>query len=130
MANRAYCSDGSRVSELTIKRRYEESKREKYEGITYMPACEGCGHPSVHNDHTIAKARCKVIHKTELIWHKGNYVRSCEKCHHEWEGFKSGEWTMHHNVEQRLRFLKEHDPEGYQIRVELTMFSIKENISE
>ena len=127
MANMYYCSDGTRVSEATIKRRYEESKRDKYEGYSSIQ-CEGCEAMSVHNDHTIAKARCKVIHKTELIWHKGNYVRSCEKCHHEWEGFKSGDWVNHKNVESRLQFLKENDPEGYQIRVELTKSILSENI--
>lgn len=125
MANMYFCSDGSRVSEATIQKRYTESKREKYEGISSLP-CEGCGAPSVHNDHTIAKARCKVIHKTELIWHPDNYPRSCEKCQSQWEGFKSGEWVKHQNVEERLRFLKKHDPEGYQIRVELTKMALKE----
>ncbi len=125
MANRAFCSDGTRVSEATIKKRYGDSLRDKYEGTGAMP-CGGCGAMSVHNDHTIAKARCKVIHKTELIWHKGNYVRSCEKCHHEWESFKSGEWVNHHNVEERLSFLKEHDIEGYKIRVELTRSALEE----
>jgi len=127
MANMAFCSNGTRVSEATIKARYSESLREKYEGHSSYP-CEGCGAQSVHNDHTIAKARCKVIHKTELIWHPGNYVRSCEKCHHQWEGFKSGDWVNHQNVESRLLFLKEHDPEGYQIRVELTKMALDENI--
>ncbi len=125
MANMYYCSDGSRVSEATIQKRYTESKREKYEYQSTLP-CGGCNAQSVHNDHTIAKARCKVIHKTELIWNKDCYVRSCEICHHQWEGFKSGEWVNHKNVEERLLFLKEHDPEGYQIRVELTKIPLEE----
>jgi hypothetical protein len=38
----------------------------------------------------------------------------------KWEQFKSGEWVHLRNAEQCLRFLKENDPEGYQIRIELT----------
>ena len=127
MANMAFCSDGTRLSELSIKNRYTASLREKYEGINYTLPCEGCGDASVHNDHTIAKARCKVIHKTELIWNPNNYVRSCETCHRQWEGFKSGEWVNHHNMESRLKFLKEHDPEGYTVRIELTRAALEEN---
>lgn len=125
MANMYFCSNGTRVSEATIKARYGASLRDKYEGYSSLP-CGGCGAQSVHNDHTIAKARCKVIHKTELIWNKKCFVRSCEKCHHEWEGFKSGEWVNHLNVEERLTFLKENDPDGYQIRVELTKIALEE----
>lgn len=121
MANLYYCSDGSRVSEATIQRRYSVSLRTSYIEMSVAPICQGCGKArSVHSDHTIAKARCKVLHKTELIWNPGNYVRSCQRCHNEWESFKSGEWTLHLNVEERLRFLKEHDPEGFKIRVEIT----------
>jgi len=86
----------------------------------------GCNGPAIHNDHTIAKARCKVIGKSELIWHPGNFESSCAKSHDEWEAFKSGAWCLHANVEKRLRFLKEHDPEGFEIRVNLTQLALSE----
>lgn len=115
------CSDGTLVSPSQINKRYFESRKKKYSGITFTPICEGCNKDrSVDNDHTIAQARCKVIHKTELIWHPLNYVRSCRKCHMEWENFKSGEWIHHLNVRERLAFLKEHDPDGFNVRIELT----------
>ncbi len=119
--NLSYCSNGERVSEATIQRRYSQSLKEKHE-YQRTKICECCGkRQAMHNDHTIAKARCKVIHKTELIWNPNNYVDSCEICHKEWESFKSGEWVFHLNSGERLRFLKEHDPEGYQVRTELTI---------
>jgi hypothetical protein len=125
MANMYYCSDGSRVSEATIQRRYSASLKEKHEGSS-SKVCECCRQrQAIHNDHTIAKARCKVIHKTELIWHPHNYVSSCEQCHREWENFKSGDWTLHFNIVERLFFLKEHDPEGFAVRVELTTFILQ-----
>ncbi len=121
MANMHKCSDGTSVNQSQINARYSRSKKKKYAGITFTLICEGCNkEPSVDNDHTIAQARCKVIHKTELIWHPLNYVRSCRKCHMQWESFKSGEWLEHLNVEHRLAFMKKHDPEGYNVRIQLT----------
>lgn len=114
------------VTEVTIVRKYSESLKKKHGGMFGSLICEGCGKQRAeHNDHTIAKARCKVIHKTELIWNPKNYVSSCSTCHRQWENFKSGEWIHHLNVEERLLFLKQHDPDGYNTRIELT-FSILE----
>lgn len=118
-----YTSTGQKVSEATIKSKYSKSLKEKYQGIVFTTKCEGCNkRQSVHNDHTIAKARCKVLHKTELIWDKGNYVRSCEKCHHEWEDVKGLKWMEHKNVDERLRFLKANDPQGYEYRMAMVEY--------
>lgn len=115
------CSDGSRVTQGQIDTRYRLSREQKYSGITVTLMCECCGKERGNdNDHTISQSRCKKIHKTELIWHQGNYVWSCRKCHQEWENFKSGKWIEHKNAEERLRFMKEHDPDGYNIRINLT----------
>ncbi len=128
--NYAFCSDGTRVSQATIDHRLSESYHEKYWNVTAI-ICECCGlRMSTASDHTIAKARCKTLHKTELIWNPDCYVRSCDICHKEWEGFKSGEWTIHLNVEQRLIFLKEHDPEGFNIRIELTKGALTERLTK
>ena len=110
------CSDGRRVSEATIKRKYSESLKDKHAGQSTF-VCQGCGAQAVHNDHTIAKARCKVIHKTQLIWDQMNYESSCAVCHEEWEAYKSGNWIKHQNMENRLKFLKLYDPEGYNRRI-------------
>lgn len=125
MPNLYYCSDGTRLSEGQIKTRYTQALREKHGGQTVF-ICEcGCNGRAINNDHTIAKARCKVIHKTELIFDPNNFVSSCDKAHKEWEAFKEGEWISHANMEQRLAYLKEHDPEGYKVRIELTIAKTK-----
>ena len=121
------CSDGSRVSQVTIDNRYAKSRANKYCDSPVSLRCQaGCGQTGNSNDHTIAQARCKHIHKTELIWNPNNYVWNCNNCHKQWENFKSGEWVHHANVEERLAFMKEHDPEGYRMRVELTEKALTE----
>lgn len=125
----SFCSDGTRISEAGIRARYGDALREKHAGNPH-PMCQcGCGGPAVHNDHTIARARCKVIHKTELIWHPGNFESSCEKAHTQWEGFKSGEWILHANAVKRLLFLREHDFEGYMVRITLTQGALEEKMN-
>lgn len=113
------CIDGTRVSEATIKRKYSESLKNKHAGHTAF-VCEGCGKQAVHNDHTIAKARCKVIHKTELIWDPLNYESSCANCHQEWESYENGEYLKNNNVSHRMDYLKLYDPEGYRVRIQNT----------
>lgn len=120
-----YCSNGDRIRESAIRLRYTAAIKLKHIGYTVF-TCQGClKAQAVHNDHTIAKARCKILHKTELIWDPRNFEDSCAKCHASWENFKSGEWTLHHNVERRLAFMKEHDPEGYRKRIELTEWALQ-----
>jgi hypothetical protein len=126
MANLYYCSNGERISEATIKARYSRALQAKHAGTSVF-VCAACGQRRAeHNDHTIAKARCKVIHKTELIYDPDNFEDSCSICHSQWENFKSGDWINHNNMEKRLRFLKEHDPEGYRIRIELTQLILQQ----
>lgn len=123
------CSDDTRVSQATIDRRYAEARAKKYAGVTTTLPCESCGQPGNDNDHTIAQARCKVIGKTELIWNPDNFPWSCRVCHKQWENFKSGEWLLHGNCSERLLFLKEHDPEGFNIRVTLTQAALEERMN-
>lgn len=120
------CSNGRRVSQATIDKELSLAYREKYVADQRI-ICECCLEAwSTASDHTIAKARCKVLHKTELIWNPFNFVRSCDKCHNNWESFKSGEWVLHKNVIQRLEFLKIYDPEGFLIRIEFTVSALEE----
>jgi hypothetical protein len=129
MAIHSKCSDGTPpLSQAQIRVRYNKARQEKYEGYS-SGVCECCGKEQGNDsDHTIAQARCKKLHKTQLIWHKGNFVWSCRKCHQEWENFKSGEWLKHKNVTERLAFLKEHDPEGFAVRVNFTRSSLEEQL--
>lgn len=128
--NYSFCSDGTRISEAGIRARYSDALREKHAGNPRAMCGCGCGGPAVHNDHTIAKARCKVIHKTELIWDPENFESSCEKAHREWEDFKSGMWIMHANCNKRLLFLKENDPEGFTVRIQLTQMALEEKMKD
>lgn len=111
--NRYYCSDGSRVTESQIKNRLKKL------GTAYgVCMCACCGkNISQDNDHTIAKARCKQLRKTELIWDVNNIETSCRSCHEQWESYKSGEFVRHANFEKRMDYMKIHDPEGWQKRM-------------
>lgn len=120
------CTNGERITEGNIRRRYAKAIREKHSG-NGIPMCEAYpGERAVHNDHTISQKRCKQIHKTELIWNPENFVSSSARAHTEWEAIKGGEWIHHANVEQRLQFLKEHDPEGFNVRIELVNLSLQQ----
>lgn len=48
-----------------------------------------------------------------------NIVYSSRKAHAEWESYKSGLFRNHANYKERMEFLKEHDPEGYQKRIQV-----------
>jgi hypothetical protein len=129
--NVIYTSDGEAINHDVAMRRYSAALARKHEGRSGFGACAAClERRAVHNDHTIAKARCKHIHKAELIYDPDNFEDSCEICHKEWESYQGGEWLLHHNCEKRLRFLKEHDPEGYQKRVELTDLALQQKVLE
>jgi hypothetical protein len=128
--NYYYCSNGSKISEAGIRARYSDALREKHAGNP-RPICGcGCGGPAVHNDHTIAKSRCKQLHKAELIWNPENFESSCAIAHDQWEAFKSGMWILHANCSKRLLFLKEHDPEGFTVRITLTQLALEEKMKE
>jgi hypothetical protein len=130
MPNRYQCSDGTFVTQSQIDRRYKQAREEKYAGVFGTLPCEACGQPSHDNDHTIAQRRCKDIHKAELIWHPDNFPRSCRICHRQWESYQSGDWLEHRNAAERLAFLKEHDHEGYLIRVNITELSLQRQIKK
>lgn len=119
MPIRYYCSDGSRVTQKVIDDRYSDQLRSMYADMIGVPPCSACGKPSHDTDHTIARARCKELHKTELIWDRNNMPRSCRQCHAEWENVKGLKWVDHTNVLERLLYLKKHDPEGYLYRMNI-----------
>lgn len=108
---RHYCSDGSRVSQATIDKRRADSYRERYGDSPQ--ACHGCGRPATCSAHIIAQARCKVLHKTELIWDEKNYFPSCYKCNAAIENPKGTEWKHLCNLSECLAVIREHDPESY-----------------
>jgi len=108
MPNKYTCSNGDRVTQATINRRLTECYKRM--GDPRLP------YP-VDHDHTISQARCKTLHKTELIWSPDNIEFSSREKHTEWEGYKSGKFAFHENVVNRMFFVKKHDREGFMKRL-------------
>lgn len=109
--NLYYCSDGSRVTESTIKSRYSNALQDYYSGKP-RPRCAGCGHEATCTAHIIAKARLKVLHKTELIWAIGEATfPACFGCNYAIENPKGEKWKYLHNIDYCLEFISLHDPE-------------------
>lgn len=109
-SNTFLCSDGTRIKQSTIDFHYNRSKVAKYGGKE-IRKCEGCGTLCNANAHIISKARCKLICKTELIWHFDNYFPACNKCNSAIENPKGKAWKSLNNIEKCLAFIKQHDPE-------------------
>ncbi len=114
-------SNGERFTQSQIDLRRKASHQLILRKTGPNPLCEACEEaPAVDPDHTIAQARCKEIHKTELIWDVKNQPVSCRQCHHAWESIYGLAWMEHKNVFSRLQYLYEHDPEGFRIRIYLS----------
>lgn len=105
-----YCSNGDRIAEGTIQSRYSKALREKYSGMP-TPRCYGCGAPAAGNAHIIAKARLKVLHKTELIYDPRAFFPACQACNRAIENPKGSDWEKLFNVDECLNFIEKHDLE-------------------
>lgn len=102
------CSDGVRVTQVNINQMYAKHRGKQ------KAKCEGCGiEKAVCNAHIIAKARCKQIGKTELIWDSNNMYSSCFACNVAIENPKGKAWKSLKNIDKCLAFIKLHDPELY-----------------
>jgi len=110
--NLYYCSDGSRVSQNKIDWKYQRAREKRYAGLS-TKHCEGCGAMCNGSAHIIAQARCKVIHKTELIWNPKNFFPACSPCNLAIENPKGEAWKSLRNIEYCLEFIQAHDPELY-----------------
>ena len=122
------CSNGDLVSEVTIKRKYAEVCDQI--DIEREPVCQGTGRGDVplSHSHTISRARCKELGKTELIWDSDNIeIEGYEErtsnpttAHCIWE---DGTWKQKSellNFNRKLSYIKANDPETYRkIRAEL-----------
>jgi 5-methylcytosine-specific restriction endonuclease McrA len=109
-----YTSTGERVSQATINVRRAKSYIENGYGVG---SCAGCGKLAQGRAHTIAQARCKHLSKTELIWNPANFWPSCHECNSLWESYKNKDVTKLFNYALLLEFVKQHDLEGYQKRI-------------
>ena len=106
------CSDGTKVrhAEINIRR----SKAYVIQSIDLRPhsdVCHGCGNLAQAHAHIIPQARCKVIHKTELIWDTNNFFPACHECNLALENPKGHVWKSLKNIEKCLSFMAQHDPE-------------------
>lgn len=101
------CSDGTKVTQSQINNKLD--KAYKWSSYTEQGFCLGCGQPAQGHAHIIAKARCKRINKTELIWNPKNYFEACHKCNSAIENPKGREWRYLLNIDSCLSFIKEND---------------------
>lgn len=113
--NKYFCSNGETVSESTIKKRLSDAYKKWYEEGT--PNCAGCGKRAIETSHIIAKARCKELHHTELIWYKPNTFPSCRICHQKFEALDNPAWCELMNVDACLEVLEKFDKESYNKRL-------------
>lgn len=110
------CSDGSTVSEVTIKANLSRAYREYY---LFQPkgSCEGCGKPATCTAHIVPKARLKVLHLTEKIWEPELWFRSCYRCNMVAENPSSDDIKKLMNFKRILRVTEKYDPERYQLMI-------------
>ncbi len=109
----ARCSDGSEVSESTIKARYSAMIKVKYQESTVWK-CRGCGGAPMGSAHIIPKARLKYLHLTELIWSPVMIFPACNKCNLICENVSSIEITELNNYEEIKDVMWKYDPERAQ----------------
>lgn len=110
------CSSGEKVSEATIAARYSRALRDWYP--SGLATCEGCGRRAIETSHIVAKARCKELHRTELIWTQENTFPTCRTCHRAWEALYGTAWRKLAGVERFLAVEKKYDREGYEKRIQ------------
>jgi len=106
-----FCSNGDRVSQATIDKRRSQAYREKYS--EYEPKCEEEGVRAQCSSHIVSQARCKQLHKTELIWDKRNFYPATYVANSRWE---ANDKTLK-NYWKYMEVLKKLDPEGYNKRL-------------
>lgn len=123
------CSDGTRVTQKEINDNLTEAYRIKYTKGNSM-TCEGCGGWADSSAHIIAKARCKQIRKTELIWNPDNFFPACFECNAAIENPKGQEWKTLKNIDQCIQFIYEHDKELYfKFEVQGWQAKVKPNVT-
>jgi hypothetical protein len=106
-----YCSDGAKVTQEEINKNRSESYKIAY-GDKGRQVCKGCEERLAEaSAHSIPQARCKQIHKTELIWDLENFWPACHYCNRKAENPKSESWKELKNKDQILNFIEKHDKE-------------------
>lgn len=112
------CSNGERVTQVEIDKRYEQVRREIENERERF--CEATGRTDLplSNSHTISQRRCKNLGKTELIWDKDNIflesMGASDSGHYIYEHAPLAEKKKLINFEKKLEYIKKHDHELYQ----------------
>ena len=114
MPNYYYTSTGERITDATIKARLSKAYRERYGGEPH-PRCEETGLPAQGSSHIVSQARCKQLHKSEMIYNPRNFFPATHQVNSRWE---SNDVTLR-NYWTYMDVVKEIDPEGYQKRINL-----------
>lgn len=120
--NKYKCSDGTLVTQSQINRKYAETCKQIDQ--TRPAVCQGSGRSDVplSHSHTIPRARCKELGKTELIWDPDNielegYEEPTSKptmAHNIWETGSVLQKYHLLNFQRKLSYIKIHDPQTYQ----------------
>lgn len=121
-ASKSYKSAQSKVT--TAQQQINSQLKQTYKLIDSVrpQMCESCGSTSrpLSHSHTISVGRCKRIGKPELISDEGNIVLECfgasGYCHEIWEHGSLAQQKQLRTFEQKVAYIKEHDPELYQRR--------------
>lgn len=107
-------STGETVSQATInKRRAEAYRAAEYNEYFGVRSCAGCGGEAQGHAHTVAQARCKILHKTDWIWAEWNFWPACHDCNSAFEAFKGDKCKKLRNYDQLLEVLHERDYPGW-----------------
>lgn len=111
--NRYMDSFGNTWTQKEIDRKRGEAYKEKYKDNP-NPACQGLGIVRAEcTAHIIPQARCKQLHKTELIWDLDNMFPATFAANLAIENPKGAAWKSLKNVEKCLAYMKENDLELY-----------------
>jgi hypothetical protein len=113
MANKYTCSDGTRVSEATIKQRLSKVYRELYN--SQSQPCWGCNGMAQGSGHIIPKSRAKKLNMTELIWSPVNICPMCHTCNSVMESYKSEEFKKLKCLPLILEVTERFDPERFKL---------------
>lgn len=110
------CSNGERITQSEIEKRYKEVCREI--DSEREPMCEGCGsNLKLSHSHIISQKVCKQLGKTELIWDKSNIQLHCfgsyERCHDKWERCVPKQICLMLDFSRNLNFIKVTDSYVY-----------------
>ncbi len=106
------CSDGTKISEATIKSRLSKAYRDKYEGNPH-PYCAGCGGKAQGSAHIIPKSQLKLLGLSDKIYHPDFFFAACYKCNQVCENISSGDIKKLMNYQTILELIRTYDVERY-----------------